>query len=59
MLVYAHFICKKQYSEKRLKEQHQFIFKSNEAARYCAMAHKVPTPTTHNFGIIVYQMRNR
>ena len=31
----------------------------NKAAQQCAMAHKVPTLPIHNFGIIVYQMRNR
>ena len=33
-------------------------FYGNKATRLCAIAHKVPTPLIHNFGMIVYQMRN-
>ena len=41
------------------KNNYSFNFNCNKATRYCAIAHKDPTPLIHNFGLIVYQMRNR
>ena len=44
---------------RKLFKEVPLIVKKNKAAQQCAMAHKVPIPPIHNFGIIVYQMRNR